>query len=67
MCCRKRRLRSPRQKRLAKFGPKFVGAFMLLEVVKDKSITDVEGESTTVNLAPIRVYKFIHDNESSRI
>lgn len=56
---------SNRQKKVAKFGLKFVGPFKLLEVVNNKFLIDVEVERTTVNLNQVRLYKFRNDNEHS--
>lgn len=52
---------------MAKFVPKFVGPFKVLEVVNNNVIIDVAGEKTTVNLDQIRVYKFRNDNETSQM
>lgn len=53
-------------KRVQEFGPKFVVPFNVLEVVNNNFITDVEGEKKQLNLAQVRVRKFIDDSESSR-
>lgn len=53
----KHRLSSRRQKRVAKFGPKFVGSFKVLEMRNVNLDINVYGERITVNLDQVRVHR----------
>lgn len=58
-------LSSSRQKRVAKFDPKFDGPYEVLEVRNNNLVTDVEGVRTTVNLDQVTVYKFREGDKSA--
>lgn len=54
----KHRLSSKKQKRMAMFGPMFVGLFEVLEVKNNNLVIDVGGELRKVNLDHVRAYKY---------
>lgn len=52
---------------MAKFGPKFVELFMVLEIVNNNLITVFEREKTSVNLNNARMYKFRNHGDDRNV